>query len=336
MRFFSKYRFWGVGLGAGLLGAVLLAVRYAFKTPKAAKIPDTVAPAIFATRIFYSGRGQLVYHESGNGEPLVFIHGIYPGASSFEWSRVYPHFADRFQVMAPDLLGFGESSRPNRHFGPSEHAEILADFLRAKAGQTRSVLVASGLGAAFAVLLAERHPELVQRLVLVMPVASARNHRRRIFFDYGRWLAALPLARQAYYYRYLATKARIRLWLATACFADPEKIDDEIVDVLYSFAHQFGAERAIFKSASSRLQVDLPERLSELIQPVTLIWAQNAVFPPIRSAYELQRLPQRCSLVLLEECGILAPLEVPHELKRVLDRELEYRIRLHDVGKKGR
>ncbi len=104
------------------------------------------------------------------------------------------------------------------------------------------------------------------------------------------------------------------------------------MEVLYSFAHQFGAERAVFRSSNNKLQVDLSKRLTELIQPVTLIWGQNAVFPPIRSAYELQRLPPQCSLVLVEECGILAPLEVPQELKRILDRELEYRIRLHDVG----
>jgi pimeloyl-ACP methyl ester carboxylesterase len=331
LRFFSKYRFWGVGIGAGLLGAVLLAVRYAFKTPKAAKIPDTLAPAIFATRIFYSGRGQLVYHESGNGEPLVFIHGVYPGASSFEWSRVYPHFADRFQVLAPDLLGFGESSRPNRPFGPSEHAEILADFLRAKAGQNRSVLVASGLGAAFAVLLAERHPELVQRLVLVMPVASARNHRRRIFFDYSRWLAALPLARQAYYYRYLATKARIRLWLATACFADPEKIDDEIVDVLWTYSRQFGANRAALYSVRGKLNVDLDRHLAELTQPVTLVWGEEAKFPPVHVGYRLREVARQSNLVVLDKAGVFAALESPRELCELLDRELDSDLRIYQA-----
>ena len=331
MRFFSKYRFWGVGLGAGLLGAVLLAVRYAFKTPKAAKIPDTVAPAIFATRIFYTGRGQLVYHESGNGEPLVFIHGIYPGASSFEWSRVYPHFADRFQVLAPDLLGFGESSRPNRPFGPSEHTEILADFLRAKVGQTRSILIASGLGAAFAVLLAERHPELVQRLVLVMPVASAGNHGRRNFFDYGRWLAALPLARQAYYYRYLATKARIRLWLATACFADPEKIDDEVVDVLWTYSRQFGANRAALYSVRGKLNVDLERHLAELTQPVTLVWGEEAKFPPVHVGYRLREVARKSNLVVLDKAGVFAALESPRELCELLDRELDSDLRIYQA-----
>jgi pimeloyl-ACP methyl ester carboxylesterase len=332
LRFFSKYRFWGVGLGAGLLGAILLAVRYAFKTPKAAKIPDTVAPAIFATRIFYTGRGQLVYHESGNGEPLVFIHGVYPGASSFEWSRVYPHFADRFQVLAPDLLGFGESFRPNRPFGPSEHTEILADFLQAKAGQTRSVIVASGLGAAFAVLLAERHPELVQRLVLVMPAGTAGKHGRRNFFDYSTWLAALPLARQAYYYRFLATKARIRLWLATACFADPEKIDDEIVDVLWTYCRQFGANRAALYSVRGKLNVDLERHLAELTQPVTLVWGDQAKFPPVHVGHRLREVARQSNLVVLDKAGVFVALESPRELCELLDRELDSEIRIYQVS----
>ena len=331
MRFFSKSRFWGVGLGAGLLGAIFLGLRYAFKAPKSARIPDRVAPAIFATRIFYTGRGQLVYHESGNGDPLVFIHGIYAGASSFEWSRVYPHFADRFQVLAPDLLGFGESSRPNRPFGPSEHAEILAEFLRAKAGQTRSIIVASGLGAAFATLLAERHPELVQRLVLVMPVGTAGQRGRRVLFDYSRWLAALPLARQAYYYRFLATKARIRLWLATACFANPEKIDDEIVDVLWTYSRQFGANRAALYSVRGKLNVDLERHLPEVTQPVTLVWGEEAKFPPVHVGYRLREVARQCNLAILDKAGVFAALESPHELCELLDRELDSQIRIYQA-----
>jgi pimeloyl-ACP methyl ester carboxylesterase len=331
LRFFSKYRFWGVGLGAGLVGAIFLGLRYAFKTPKSAKIPDTVAPAIFATRIFYTGRGHLVYHESGNGDPLVFIHGVYTGASSFEWSRVYPHFADRFQVLAPDLLGFGESSRPNRPFGPSEHAEILAEFLRAKAGQTRSIIVASGLGAAFATLLAERHPELVQRLVLVMPIGTAGNHGRRFLFDYSRWLAALPLARQTYYYRFLATKARIRLWLATACFANPEKIDDEIVDVLWTYSRQFGANRAALYLVRGKLNVDLERHLSEVTQAVTLVWGEQAKFPPVHLGYRLREVARKCNLAILDKAGVFAALESPRELCELLDRELDSQIRIYQA-----
>jgi pimeloyl-ACP methyl ester carboxylesterase len=328
---FFRRRFWGFGIGAGLLGLLILTVRYALRPPRKGPLPDNIFPAIFATRVLFSGKGELVYHESGQGNSLVFLHGIYPGASSYEWSRIYPHFADRFQVLAPDLIGFGESARPHRPLSATDQAAVLAEFLKAKSDGERATIVASGLGAAFATLLAVQHPELVQRLILLMPVGLTERGAKR-YLGRGRWISALPFLNQIYYRRFLATRAQIRAWLATFAFFDANRIDDEMVDVLYSFAHQLGAERAIFRSARAKLQIDLSKRFAELIQPVTLIWGQNAVFPPIRLAYELQRIPRQCNLVLLEECGILAPLEVPQEVKRVLDRELEYRIRLHEVG----
>ncbi len=292
---FFRRRFWGFGIGAGLLGLLVLTIRYALRPPRKSPLPDNIFPAIFATRILYTA------------------------ASSYEWSRIYPHFADRFQVLAPDLIGFGESTRPNRPLSAADHTAVLAEFLKAKTGEQRATIVASGLGAAFAVLLAVQHPELVQRLVLLMPVGLTERGAKR-YLGRGTWICAVPFLNQIYYRRFLATRAQIRAWLATFAFFDADRIDDEIVDVLHSFAHRFDAERAIFWSASSKLQVDLSKRLTELIQPVTLIWGQNAVFPPIRSAYELQRLPLQSSLVLVEECGILAALEVPQELQRILDR----------------
>ncbi|MEY2603181.1 MAG: hypothetical protein QOH31_955, partial [Verrucomicrobiota bacterium] len=162
---FFRRRFWGFGIGAGLLGLLILTVRYALRPPRKSQLPDNIFPAIFATRILYTAKGELVYHESGQGNPLIFLHGVYPGASSYEWSRIYPHFADRFQVLAPDLVGFGESARPNRPLTAADHATVLAEFLKAKTGEGRVTIVASGLGAAFAVLLSVQHPELVQRLV---------------------------------------------------------------------------------------------------------------------------------------------------------------------------
>jgi pimeloyl-ACP methyl ester carboxylesterase len=328
---FFRRRFWGFGIGAGLVGLLILTIRYAFRPPRRSRLPDNIFPAIFATRVMPTGKGQLVFHECGQGSPLAFVHGVYPGASSYEWSRIYPHFADRFQVLALDLIGFGESARPSRALSASDQASVLSEFLRAKGNGERATIVASGLGAGIATLVAAQHPELVQRLVLLMPTGltepGAKKYLRR-----GGWISVIPFLKQIYYRRFLATRAQIRAWLATFAFFDANRIDDEIVDVLYSFAHQYGAEKAIFQSATAKLQVDLTKRFAELTQPVTLIWCQNAVFPPLRLAYELQQVPLQCGLTLLEECGMLAPLEAPEELKKILDRELEYRIRLFDVG----
>jgi pimeloyl-ACP methyl ester carboxylesterase len=268
-------KIWGVSLGAGILGAFVLTLRYALRPSAKPKLPDAISPAIFATRIFYTSRGQVVYHESGQGGPLVFLHGVYVGASSYEWSKVYPHFAGTHQVLAMDLLGFGESERPDVALSATDHVQALVEFIRAKSGGERASIVASGLAAGFATVLAAQHPEMVQRLILLMPVGRVEFGRRRLPKRYGLF-SRMPIVNRAFYRRYLSTRIQIRAWLKNFGFADPEKIADETIEVLTNCAQQFGADRAIFQWMSRRFDLDLEKRLAELSQPVTRKCGQSA------------------------------------------------------------
>ncbi|MFM8984221.1 MAG: alpha/beta fold hydrolase, partial [Spartobacteria bacterium] len=157
----------GVGIGVGLLGAIALALRH--RSRQADRIPDEISPAIFATRVANTPHGEIVYHVCGSGEPLVFLHGLFLGASSYEWSKVYSRFAMSREVIAPDLIGFGESERPAKALDADESVESLAAFLQAACHKRPALLVARGLSSQLALLLAARHPELVARLVLFLP-----------------------------------------------------------------------------------------------------------------------------------------------------------------------
>ncbi len=323
-------KIWGVSLGAGILGAVVLAVRYALRPIAKPKLPDAISPAIFATRIFYSSRGQVVYHESGQGVPLLFLHGVYVGASSYEWSKVYPHFAEAHQVLAVDLLGFGESERPDAALSAPDHVRIFAELIRAKCGGERAAIVASGLSAGFATVLAAQHPDLIQRLVLLMPTGGV-DSRRRLAKHYGVF-SAIPVLKGVYYRRYLSNRIQIRSWLRSFGFADPERISDEVIEVLTNCAQQFGAERAIFQWMSRRFNLELEKRLGELPQPVTLVWGDKAVYPPLEWAYRLQPVARQCNLVVLENTGMLAPLETPAAVAEALSKELDPTIRIFKAG----
>jgi pimeloyl-ACP methyl ester carboxylesterase len=324
-------RVWGVSLGAGLLGAFVLTLRYALRPSAKPKLPDAISPAIFATRIFYTSRGQLVYHESGQGGPLVFVHGVYVGASSYEWSKVYPHFAGTHQVLAVDMLGFGESERPDVPLTATDHVQALFEFIRAKSGGERASIVASGLGAGFATILAAQHPDLVKRLILLMPVGRAEFGRRRLLRRHALF-SRIPLANRTFYRRYLSTRIQIRTWLKSFGFIDSEKITDEMVEVLTNCAQQFGADRAIFQWLARKYDVDLEKRLAELSQPVTLVWGELAVNPPLESGYRLQPVAKQCSLVVLPALGLLAALESPMQVAEALVQELDSTIHIYKVG----
>jgi pimeloyl-ACP methyl ester carboxylesterase len=318
---------WGVSLCAGVLGAVVLGARYALRPAAKTRVPEMFPPAIFATRVFYSSRGQIVYHESGQGEPLIFLHGFYVGASSYEWSKVYPYFAQAHQVLAIDQLGFGESERPDRALSAGDYIRSLVEIIEMKCGGERATIVASGLGAAFATALAAQHPDLVRRLFLLAPTGLIEFGRQRLPRRY-RVLSRFPVVNRLFYRRYLATRIQIRAWLTSVGFADSSKISDETVDALTSSAQRFGAERAVFNWLSRRLNLDLEKRLAEVPQPITLLWGDKTRFPPLEWAYRLQPVAKQCNLIVLKEVGLLAPLEAPDELKEVLAHELDSSIRL--------
>jgi haloalkane dehalogenase len=322
-------RFWRLSLGAGILGALLLSLRYAFRPSAKPKLPDAISPAIFATRLMYTSRGQVVYHESGQGSPLLFLHGIYIGASSYEWSKVYPHFAASHQVLAADLLGFGESERPDVPLSAADHVQVLAELIRAKFGGERASIVASGMAAGFAVVLAVQHPELVQRLILFMPAGRAEFGRRRVPTRTAI-LSRVPFLNRAFYRRYLATRIHVRSWLRTVGFADPEKVTDETVEVLANCAQQFGADRAVLQWITGRFDLNLEKSIAALTQPVTLVWGEKS--SSLEAGYRLRPIARQCSLVVLPNSGLLAPLESPGATTDALVRELDPSIRVFKAG----
>lgn len=314
--FTGKRTLVGVGLGAGLLGGALLALKYAVRGPTKARVPDTISPAIFATKVLHTSAGAMVYHESGTGDPLVFVHALGVGASSYEWSKVYPRFTASHRVLAPDLIGFGESARPDPAAGPDGGAQTLAEFLRATCDGPVT-LIGSGLGAGLCVLVASRHPELVGRLVLAMP-AGLREFGHHQMPLATRAVNRLPLVSRFIYRNHLATAPALRAALAAAGFADPARVTDEMVEVFTTCAQQAGAEHAVRNLQGGRFTIDLEGRLPTLAQPVHFIWGERALFPPREWADRLRTLVPSASLAVIPEAGSMVALEQPTAVEAVL------------------
>jgi pimeloyl-ACP methyl ester carboxylesterase len=95
---------------------------------------------------------------------MVLVHGI--TSNSATWQRVMPYLARRFTVIAPDLLGHGESAKPKGDYSLGAYASGLRDLLLAL-GHDRATFVGHSLGGGIAMQLAYQFPERCERLVLV-------------------------------------------------------------------------------------------------------------------------------------------------------------------------
>jgi len=323
----KKDKLLNVGLGAGLVGGLILALKFAVRRPTKLPVPDTISPAIFATRVLQTSYGPVVYHESGGGQPVIFVHNILPGASSYEWSKVYPDFAGRFRVLALDMLGFGESARPDARLNAQDCVRILAEFIRTTCWEQKPVLIGSGLGAGFCAYLASQHPELVSRLVLFMPTGRNDSGRSKLPLR-TKLLSRTPLLNRFVYRNYLSTKAAVRSWLAEHAFSDPARLTDETVDVFATCAQQYGAEYAVFNYFSGQLNFDLDARMKTVLQPVAILWSDHPALPPVESAERLKKMTGNCTLGTLKNTGLLASVEDPEQMIAAIEQQLGEELRV--------
>lgn len=117
---------------------------------------------------------HIAYRDAGseNGPVALFLHGN--PTSSYIWRNILPHVAPVARCIAPDLIGFGQSGKPDIDYRFVDHARYLDAFVEAE-GIGSAYLVAQDWGTALAFHLAARRPDFVRGLAFmefIQPMAS--------------------------------------------------------------------------------------------------------------------------------------------------------------------
>lgn len=220
---------------------------------------------------------------------VVFVHGL--GGSLSTWALNLPAFAGQFRICVLDLVGAGNSSKAANDYSVSAQADFLANFLDALGPDWRRVsLVGHSLGGAIILAFAERHPERVERLVLVDSAGLGSEIDGEV----------LDLMHEE------PTPAHVREEL-THFFAAPGMVQQALVDQLYQQRIQPGAHAALIATADAafaenRQQVDLRETLAHFPGKVLLLWGESDSVIPRSHADEAKRA-QHVHVEIFEHTG---------------------------------
>jgi pimeloyl-ACP methyl ester carboxylesterase len=123
----------------------------------------TLPPQFHEWQIELHGR-RVVYRVAGSGPPIVLIHGMLN--SSSHWQAVARDLASDYTVIAPDLIGHGDSAAPRGDYSLGAHAASIRDLLAA-VGIDRATVVGHSLGGGVAMQFFYQFPQRVERLVLI-------------------------------------------------------------------------------------------------------------------------------------------------------------------------
>jgi pimeloyl-ACP methyl ester carboxylesterase len=249
----------------------------------------------------------------GEGPPLVLVHGV--ATSRSIWRHVVPGLAERHLVATPDMPGFGDSPPIGRGFVLEDVADAVADAL---AGLPAPVdLLGNSLGGAVAIVLAERRPELVRRLILAAPAGLA-PHRAPIPAIAGRVSATVVAARRRVAPRVVGNAAARRV-LLYGLLTDPAAAS--VAEARAIIAGSRGAKR-VGPAVAVVAAADLRSRLSELTVPVGFLWGERDHLFPVSALDELRGLVPGAAAEVIPGAGHVPQLDRPGEFVAAVERLL--------------
>jgi len=157
------------------------------------------------------GKHQIHYLEAGNGgSPVIFVHG---GASNCrDWTETMAVLSHSYGVYAPDLPGYGLSNRDDSGYYLSDFIDFIINFVR-ELGLNSPVLVGHSLGGRACLGFALRHPEMVNRLVLIDTAGFGKLTRLGMSLGMIAWAVRRVLRRSQPYPRFLWNDGEDRNWL---------------------------------------------------------------------------------------------------------------------------
>ncbi|MGI9105693.1 MAG: alpha/beta fold hydrolase [Pyrinomonadaceae bacterium] len=320
-----KQKFWKGLLASGASVAALAAVNASIS--RGAIEPEDTALGGEA-RTFAFEHGRVFYRVAGldANEPLVLLHGIGAGASSFMWRKNFDALAADFRVYAPDLLGFGLSDKPaSAPYSADLYVALIRDFLGDEVRHAPTHLVANSFSAAFAVRVADEHPSLVRSLTLVAPSGIESVHARPDLPGAAFYGLLHSPVLGASFYNAMTSERSLRDYARKQLFYDRRFATPRLITHYYTASHLPGAQYAVAAFLSGYLNADTREAFARLTQPVTLIWGKQDRIAPVSQAAALLRLNPHMSLEVFDRCRMMPQTEHAEKFNALVRTTLQAR-----------
>ena len=255
---------------------------------------------------------------SGEGPPIVFIHGL--SGTWQNWLENLPYFAQKHRCIAVDLPGFGYSDMPAEKISISGYARQV-DALCEQLGLGRCIVVGNSMGGFVTAELCIRHPERVERACLAAAAGiSVTNLRRRPVLTGARIIGALGAASAAQN-RFIVARPHLRWFFTNFVFRYPLRIAPDLM-----YEQLRGAGRPGFVDAMDALtDYDFRDRLPDIEAPTLIVWGEYDMLVPVEDAAEFERLIPQSRTVILEDTGHVPMMERPVKFNELLEELIEGR-----------
>jgi pimeloyl-ACP methyl ester carboxylesterase len=249
------------------------------------------------------------YLEAGSGtETVLLIHGSGPGVTSYaNWRLVIPALAENFHVVAPDMVGFGYSDRPDDvEYGLQTWADQVVGLMDTL-GIERAHLVGNSFGGAIALRVASQHPDRVGKLVLMGSMG--------VPFPITEGLERV--------WGYEASFENMRSVLDVFAYSR-ELVNDELAKVRYEGSIEPGFQEAfssMFPAPRQRwveAMTTPDDEIRKLPHRALIVHGREDQVIPVQTSLRLMELLENGDLAVFSHCGHWSMIERTADFNRLV------------------
>lgn len=255
------------------------------------------------------------YWDEGSGDvPIILVHGINSNVTF--WQENVFALAKTHRVIAVDLIGFGDTDKPQINYNVAMLAQFLYDFLQSLQLK-RYYLIGHSLGSAVSLQFVILFPGLVEKLVLISPVGFTHK------LPWVLRLVALPFVDKLLLHinEKLIAKA-IYLYVY-----DKSCITEEFLQNNYRIAQLPGAQKVLVGLLRQNIDIHgikknmvktLTANLPKLTMPILVIWGKNDKLLLVENARAALQLMPQARLELFDRCGHVPQLEYSERFNQLV------------------
>lgn len=245
------------------------------------------------------GEQQVHYEQSGEGNPLVLLHGW--GCDLHIFDPIVPELEQHFTVYRLDFPGFGQSPEPPAVWGTEEYGRMTEEFLRTL-GIQHPILIGHSFGVRVILRMAARLS--ARKLVFtggagIPPVRPLSYYVKIYTYKSVKWLARLPIFKSL-------LAGTMERYKKNAGSSDYRQASDTMRGVLVKAVNE-----------------DLRPLLPEVKAPTLLIWGDQDTATPLRDGQLMEKLIPDAGLVVLKGGTHYAFLEQAPRFLTIVDHFLE-------------
>lgn len=260
---------------------------------------------------------RVAYLDEGDGEVILLLHGI--AGSSQTWWPVMGQLSRRYRVVAPDLLGHGNSAKPRSDYSLGALSVMVRDLLD-ELGVTRATVVGHSLGGGVAMQFIYQHRDYGQRLILIDSggLGPDVGLALRLASLPGSELVLPAIASE----RLLRPADRVWDWLAKAGIESARGAE---LWRHYRSLSDSATRRAFLRTLRAVVDhrgqaVSALNRLNARTDvPAMAIWGAQDAIIPVTHAHAVQAIRPDVRLEVLDDCGHFPHAERPAEVAALIE-----------------